>query len=149
MIPAYTFSETRVDQPTIYYTLLKEDRNFQMTFTHSIHLTEVLEAYNVQPSFAIRLKSMTYSDVAIGMPAHAEEGETLVYEDGMYTLFYDDKVLPNFTLFIGDVDYSLHFVYEKKRYDLKKELKRGKSYLFEVKKISLYEKMKGVELNGK
>lgn len=149
ILPAFTFLETRTDQPTLYYTLMEDNIHFQMTFTHSIHLSEVIEAYEVQPSYDIRLESMKYSDVAIGMPAHAEEGQTLIYEDGIYTLYYDDALLPNFTLFIGDVDYSLNFVYQEKQFDLKKELTRGKSFLFEVKKISLYEKMKGVELHGK
>jgi len=43
----------------------------------------------------------------------------------------------------------LSLKYGEKNFNLKKELIRGKSYLFEVKKLSLYEKMKGVKLNGR
>ena len=34
---------------------------------------------------------MEYSDVAIGMPGYAEEGQTLIYEDGKYTLIIMTK----------------------------------------------------------
>ena len=30
----------------------------------------------------IKLISMEYEDVAVGMPAHADEGQTLSYENG-------------------------------------------------------------------
>ncbi|PJO40618.1 DUF1850 domain-containing protein, partial [Lysinibacillus xylanilyticus] len=36
--------------------------------------------------------------------------------------------------------------YENYEYDLKKDLQRGKSYLFEVKRLSLYEQWKGVRM---
>ena len=132
----------------MYYLALEDESIFQIVFTHSIHLSDVIETYEVIDTYDIRLHSMVYSDVAIGMPSYAEEGQTLIYEDGTYTLYYDEAILPNFTLYIGDVDYALKFQYEDKAYDLKGNLSRGKSYLFEIKKVSLYNKMKGVELNG-
>lgn len=79
---------------------------------------------------------------------HAEDGQTLIYEDGVYTLSYDEAILQNFTLYIGDVDYKLQLQYMTNIIDLKEQLTRGKSYLFEVKKLSFYEKLKGVELYG-
>lgn len=146
---AFTFTETRNENPSLHYISLNDVKDFQIIFTHSIHLTDVIESYKVLDSKEIRLMSMKYSDVAIGMPSYAEEGQTLLYEDGIYTLQYNEAILPNFTLHIGDVDYRLNFVYGAKYFNLKEELVRGKSYLFEVKKLSLYEKMKGVKLNGR
>lgn len=145
---AFTFTETRNENPELYYISMNGETDFQIVFTHSIHLTDVIEKYRVLDSMDIRLLSMQYSDVAIGMPSYAEEGQTLQYEDGIYTLQYDEAILTSFTLHIGDVDYKLSFKYGARDFNLKKELVRGKSYLFEVKKLSLYEKMKGVELNG-
>ena len=132
----------------MYYLTLEDERRFQIVFTHSIHLSNVIETYEVMDTYDIRLNSMVYSDVAIGMPSYAEEGQTLIYEDGTYTLYYDEAILPDFSLYVGDVDYSLSFRYEEVDYDLKENLSRGKSYLFEIKKVSIYDKMKGVELNG-
>lgn len=132
----------------MYYAEVKEESRFQIIFTHSIHLTDVVETYEISPTYKIVPLSMSYSDVAIGMPGYAEEGQTLIYEDGIYTLHYEEMSLPNFTLYIGDVDYALQLLYRGKTYDLKENLQRGKSYLVEIKKISFYEKMKGVELHG-
>ena len=148
IFPVFSFTETRTEHPTIYYLALEDERRFQIIFTHSIHLSDVLETYEVMDTYDIRLHSMIYSDVAIGMPSYAEEGQTLIYEDEKYTLYYDEAVLPDFTLYIGDVDYALKFQYAEETYDLKRNLNRGNSYLFKIKKVSIYEKMKGVELNG-
>ncbi|MEK5215176.1 DUF1850 domain-containing protein [Psychrobacillus sp. FSL H8-0487] len=144
---AFTFTETRTEHPSIHFIPLEKKDHFQIIFTHTIHLTDVIENYRVLESNEIKLASMQYSDVAIGMPGYAEEGQTLSYENGVYTLKYDKAVLKDFILHIGDVDNKLDFHYNEKSFDLKEELDRGKSYEFKVKKISLFEKVKGVELN--
>jgi len=149
VFPAFTFKETRTENPTIHFIALGKKDSFQIIFTHTIHLTDVIENYRVLDSKEIQLVSMQYNDVAIGMPGYAEEGQTLSYGNGVYTLKYDEAVLTYFILHIGDVDEKLDFQYNKKNFDLKKELERGKSYVFEVKKISLFEKVKGVKLNGR
>ncbi|MEO4053835.1 DUF1850 domain-containing protein [Solibacillus sp. CAU 1738] len=128
---------------------MNNEKFFQTKFTHSIHLTDVIESYELLPSRNIRLVSMEYEDVAIGMPGYAEEGQSLTYENGVYTLRSDDVILKDFTLYIGNVDYDLFFMYEGQVIDLKTELTKGKSYLFQAQKISFYEKMKGVKLNGR
>lgn len=144
---AFTFTETRTETPQLYYVTKENANQFQFIFTHSIHLSDVTEKYVVKDG-DIQLHSMEYSDVAIGMPGYAEEGERLEYEDGKYTLFYDNKTLEGFTIYIGDVDYSLRFLYGGSSYDLKKTLERGKSYHFEVRKLSLFDMLKGAKLNG-
>ena len=148
IFPVFSFTETRAEDPEMYYAALHKEKKFQFVFTHSIHLTDVTEAYEVLPTYHIRPVLMRYSDVAIGMPGHAEEGQTLIYEDGMYTMYYEEKSLPGFSIYIGDVAYDLSFLYDGQSYNLKKNLQRGKSYQFEIKKVSFYEKLKGVELHG-
>ena len=143
----FAFTETRSEHPNVHYIPMVKDKDFQITYTHSIHLSDVIESYKVTNNDQIQLKSMEYSDVAIGMPGHAEAGQTLIYEDGVYTLQYEKAILPDFALYIADIDYKLEFKYGFHNYDLKKELVRGKSYLFDVRKISLFEMMKGDKLN--
>lgn len=142
-----TFVETRSESPTIYYKQLEDSDEFQIIYTHSIHLTDVYENYVALPSNAIQLLSMEYSDVAIGMPGYAEEGQTLHYENGIYKLQYDDAKVNNFVLHIGNVDYRLDLQHKNETVELKKNLTRGKSYDVQIQKLSFYEKMKGVELN--
>lgn len=142
-----TFTETRVQKPVQHFLPLKDENEFQMIFTHSIHLTDVTESYKVLPTNELQLLAMEYTDVAIGMPGHAEEGQTLQYEDGVYTLQYNDAKLENFTLHIGNVDYKLNLQHRGKIIPLKKHLVRGKSYMVTIQKLSLYDKLKGVELD--
>lgn len=91
---------------------------------------------------------MQYEDLAIGLPGYAEEGETLSVNDGVYTLTYDDNVIDSFVMLIGNVDAELAFRYLGAELDLKKQLVRGKSYTFCVKKLSIYQLLKGVNMNG-
>lgn len=142
-----TFIETRTERPEQFFLPLKNEETFQLVFTHSIHLTDVIESYKVLPTDSFQLLAMEYTDVAIGMPGYAEEGQTLHYENGVYTLKYMDAQLKEFTLHIGDVDYKLNVLHKGKSIPLKEHLVRGKSYLVIIQSLSLYDKMKGVELN--
>lgn len=141
-----SFTETRTNNPQLFYINVSNETSFQFRFTHSIHRTDVLENYEITNSNKLQLVSMNYEDVSIGMPAYAEEGQTLTYKNGKYTLYYDNRFIDNFTLYVGDVDYDLFILYEGREYDLKKFLNRGSSYLFRVKSVSLYNKLKGVLL---
>jgi len=89
---------------------------------------------------------MEYESLAIGMPSYAEENQTLTERNGKYFLQFDYEVIGNFTIYIGDLDLDLVLDYEDYNYDLKKDLQRGKSYLFEVKRLSLYGQWKGVRM---
>lgn len=140
-----SFTETKTNNPQIYYIDVGKDKRFQIRFTHSIHLTDVLETYEVLDN-KFKIISMEYEDVAVGMPAYAEEGQRLTYNDGKYILYYEDSYLENFILYVGDINMDLFFYYSEKQYDLKKSLQRGSSYKIEVQNFSLYDKMKGVRI---
>lgn len=141
-----TFKETRVENPVLVYQPLQSGTDFDIVFTHSIHLTDVTESYRVLPTSELQLLAMQYTDVAIGMPSAAEQDQTLTYENGVYTLQYHDARLKDFTLHIGDVDYKLDLHYGGEIFALKQKLTRGKSYVLQIQKLSLYQKMKGVAL---
>ncbi|MFJ7936207.1 DUF1850 domain-containing protein [Sporosarcina sp. NPDC096371] len=149
MKEAFTFTEQRTEDPEMYYIPLKSDRGFQIRYVHSIHLTDVFENYEVTVDHKIKLLSMQYENLAIGLPGSAEEeGESFSFKDGVYTLTYDDKVIDSFVLFIGDVDAELAFRYLGNEINLKQQLERGKSYAFRVTKLSYYQMLKGGNLNG-
>lgn len=144
----FTFTEYRTDHPKTYYVKMKEDKDFQIRYVHSIFLTNVFESYRVTGENAIRLLSMQYEDVGIGLPGYAEEGETLSVKDGVYTLTYKHNIIQSFVIFVGDVNADLAFRYSGLEVDLKKYLTRGNSYTFSVQNLSLYQMMKGVNMNG-
>lgn len=145
-VTVFSFEETRTDKPTTYYLRMKDEKDFSMVFTHTIHLTDVVENYRALADHSIQLVSMQYSDVAIGMPAYAEDGQTLIYEDGLYTLRYNNKQLREFNLYIGAVDYELQLQYEAQRYNLKEQLQKGHSYTFSIERISIFEYLKGEKI---
>lgn len=145
---AFVFTETRSDNPAIHYIRQTEDDRFVIRYTHSIHLSDVIETYEVTGDRRIRLVQMEYEDLAIGLPGHGEEGETFTAEDGRYTLEYENRVIDSFVLFVADIDTDLEFRYDGRDYNLKKLLERGSSYRFELRKLSLLELMRGVKMNG-
>ena len=146
---AFTFTEHRTDHPKRFFLPLTNVDEFQIRYVHSIHLTDVVEAYEVMDGVKIRLLSMTYENLGIGLPGYAAEGETLALKDGMYALTYDDKVIEEFTLYIGSVDAELAFRYDGNEIDLKIFFDKGKSYIFCVTKLSFYQMLKGADLNVK
>src|SRR5699024_8586660 len=50
----------------------------------SIHLTDVVEIYEVTADHRMKQSEIIFEQFGIGMPSNAEEGETFVYEDGKY-----------------------------------------------------------------
>ena len=146
---AFTFTEHRTESPKLFYIPVESDNSFQIRYVHSIHLTDVIESYEITVDQKIRLVSMQYEDLAIGLPGYAEEGETLSVNNGVYTLTYNDNVIDSFVMLIGNVDAELAFRYLGNEFDLKKQLVRGKSYTFCMKKLSIYQILKGVNMNGK
>ena len=65
-----------------YLPFKQQEKTFQLKYTHSIHLSDVIESYKVSASEEIRLYELQYEDFAIGMPANAEAGKDLRQETG-------------------------------------------------------------------
>lgn len=148
MKEALLFTETRVENGEMFYVMMEEEKQFEIRYVHSIHLTDVLEFYEVTMDERIRMLSMSYENLSIGLPGEAGEGETLELKDGVYTLTYNDRVIDSFRLHIGRVDADLALRYMGIEIDLKKYLEKGKSYEFKVHKMTYYQLLKGEKLNG-
>lgn len=144
-----SFTETNTKNGEVFYIPITKDEKFEIRYVHSIHLTDVVESYEMTEDLKIRLLAMSYENLSIGLPGEAGEGETLELKDGVYTLTYKDQVIDSFRLHIGRVDADLAVRYEGVEIDLKKNLEKGKSYEFKVQKMTYYQLMKGEKLNGK
>lgn len=142
--PVFSFEETRTEHGQVFYIPFNEKQpEFQFVYTHSIHLSDVIENFEVTEDKMIRALSMEYEDLAIGMPGNAEEGQALTIENGKYILSYEANYMQSFTMHISNISSKQFFYYEDKEYDLKKALKKGSSYLFTLKKISIFHWWKG------
>lgn len=128
------------------YSLLTQPR-FQIKYTHSIHLSDVIESFIVLPDNTLKMVELEYEDFNIGMPSNAGEGETFVEKDGKYFIKNMDRRLPEFRILIGDIDAGLSVIKNGKEYDLKKTLVRGNTYTFRVQRLSFFQQLKGVDID--
>ncbi|RLQ92951.1 DUF1850 domain-containing protein [Planomicrobium sp. Y74] len=128
------------------YSLLTQPR-FQIKYTHSIHLSEVIESFEVLPDNTLKMTELEYEDFNIGMPSNAGEGEVFVEKDGKYFIKNMDRRIPEFSILIGDVDAGLSLIKDGKEYDLKKTLARGKTYTFRIQRLSFFQQLKGVNID--
>lgn len=143
------FTETRTENGETFYMSMDREKQFEIRYVHSIHLTDVVELYEATEDCFIRMLSMSYENLSIGLPGGAGEGEVLELKDGVYTLTYRDRVIEAFRLHIGRVDADLALRYKGAEIDLKKHLEKGKTYEFKVHKMTVYQLMKGEKLDGK
>ena len=141
----YVFIDNETDKLAAYVPV--ESRFFQIIYTHSIHLSEVIESYKVVDGNILMMTELEYEDFNIGMPSNAGEGETFVEQDGKYFIKNMTREIPEFRLFVGDVDAGLSFSTSGQQMDLKKTLVRGKSYTFRVERLSLFQLREGVRID--
>ena len=128
------------------YSLLTQS-HFKIKYTHSIHLSDVIESFEVLPDNTLKMIELEYEDFNIGMPSNAGEGEVFVEKDGKYFIKNMDRQLPEFRILIGDVDAGLSLIKNGNEYDLKKTLVRGKTYTFRVQRLSYFQQLKGVNID--
>ncbi|RNF38495.1 DUF1850 domain-containing protein [Planococcus salinus] len=140
----YVFIDSETDRLTAFAPLV--DTAFQIKYTHSIHLSNVLESYRVLEDNTLMATEVEYEDFNIGMPSNAGEGERFVEKDGSYFIKNMTTELPEFRLLVGDVDAGLSFIVDGKEIDLKKTLDRGKTYTFRVQRLSFFQQLEGVNL---
>ncbi len=121
----FAFTETRINDPVVQYLPLSTEDTFEIRYTHSIYKTDVLEHYKCVGGTNIQMLGMEYESLAIGMPSYAEKNQTLTKRSGKYYLQFDNEVIENFTIYIGNLDLDLVFDYDNYEYDLKKDLQKG------------------------
>ncbi|MDJ0330627.1 DUF1850 domain-containing protein [Planococcus sp. S3-L1] len=141
----YVFIDNETEEVAAYVPVVSP--YFQLIYTHSIHLSEVIESYKVVSDNRIMMTELEYEDFNIGMPSNAGEGETFVEKDGKYFIKNMTKEIPEFRLFVGDVDANLSFKTKGHQMDLKRTLERGQSYTFRVEHLSLFQLRKGVRID--
>src|SRR5699024_4124521 len=67
-------------------------------FKHSIHLTDVVEKYEVLSDDTIKQYEFVFEDFGIGMPSKAGEGERFVSEDGKYYIKDMNRIFPSMNI---------------------------------------------------
>src|SRR5690606_29367480 len=128
---------------------IEEGDSFQIIFTHSIHLTDVVEIYEVLPDHSIRQNGMIYEHYGIGMPSNAAEEGTIEYEDGKIHIKDMNRVFPFINLRNGKTvprhrlvwgDQNQHMVWFIDYFE------PGARFTIKIDNLSLWQLLKGVKI---
>lgn len=138
--------EPRDSALRLAYIPVEDEAYFKIKYTHSIHLTDVVESYKVLPNHKIQQYELMYQDFAIGMPSDSMEGETFVQKDGKYYIKNMKRVFPSFYIRIGQVRANHRLIYHKKEYPLARVIKPGASVKIEIRKLNFFQQLKGVNI---
>ncbi|MGD6968244.1 DUF1850 domain-containing protein [Rossellomorea vietnamensis] len=126
-----------------------EEREFSILYTHSIHLSDVLETYKADEESNIVQTTLVYEDTAIGMPGGAAGEEVFERtEGGKYKISNMNRTFPHIDISIGQVAANHRFIYNEKVYRLADYFEEGTLIRMSVQKQSLFQLWKGVILNG-
>jgi hypothetical protein len=133
-------------QEELAYIPIKDETLFQIKYTHSIHLSDVIESFKITPANLIQLYELMYEDFAIGMPANAEEGETFEQRGGAYYIKNMKREFPFFHLRIGQVRANHKVIFKNIEYPLNRSIKPGTSVKVEIRKLNFLKLWKGVNI---
>jgi hypothetical protein len=128
------------------YILVKDESQFQIKYTHSIHLSDVVESYKITLDERIQQYELMYEDFAIGMPSNAEKGETFEQINGAYYIKNMKRNFPFFHLRIGQVRANHTVIFKNKEYPLSRSIKPGTSVKVEIRKLNFFKQWKGVNI---
>lgn len=142
---ALVFEYQNTGKVLAYIPLIKE-QTFKIKYTHSIHLSDVLESYHITKDGDIRQYELMFEDFAIGMPSGANEGEIFEKKDGKYYIKNMNIVFPHFDLRIGQVIANHTVIFKEKEYPLTNYIKPGTWVRVHVMKLSYIQQLKGVNI---
>jgi len=132
------------------YLPVAHGEKFDIIFTHSIHLTDVVEKYEITDDNEIKQYEIIYEEFGIGMPSNALEGETFVHEDDKYHVKDLNNVFPTMNIRNGKTvsehrlvweDDTHHQVYFNDFFD------PGAWFKVKVERLPLWQTWKGVKIH--
>lgn len=138
--------EIQKTEEILAYLPIKQDDSFKIKYTHSIHLSNVVESYKLTKNDEIMQYELMYEDFAIGMPANSAEGEVFEEKDGKYFIKNMKRTFPSFDLRVGKVRANHTLIYKEKEFPLSNSITPGTSVHILVKRINLLQMMKGVDI---
>lgn len=133
------------------YLPIQIDDTFHIIFTHSIHLTDVVEKYRVRSDYTIEEYEFVFEDFGIGMPSNAEKGERFITEDGKYYIKDMERVFPLLKIRNGKVVSEHRLVWGNKNEHqvyFNEYFKPGEYLTVKIDKLSLWQLLKGVKISN-
>ena len=129
-------------QKLLGYAPVKTGQAFDMKYIHSIHLTPVYESYYVSDHDIIQYQ-LSYEEYGIGMPSHAEEGETFTEQNGRFIISGMNRVFPQIDIRVAQVTESQMVTLNNKSFYLTSLAEPGTWIRIQVQKLSRWKLLKG------
>ena len=142
-IIAFTYEDK--DEILAFLPIKSED-TFRIKYTHSIHLSDVVETYSASEK-EITLKELSYKDFAVGMPSNAEGDEVFDVKNGTYYITNMNRHFPYIDLRLGQVRADHRMIYKDHTYTLSNFITPGTWIRISPQKISYWEQLKGVNIS--
>lgn len=148
MTEALVFEYKNTDK-ILAYIPLKKEQTFKIKYTHSIHLSDVVESYKFNKDGHIQQFELSFEDFAIGMPSEAAEGEVFEEKDGIYYIKNMNRVFPHFDLRIGRVKANHTVIFDDIEYPLSTYIEPGTWVRIKFSKLNFIQQMKGEDILDK
>lgn len=132
------------------YLPMESQDTFQIIFTHSIHLTDVVEKYVVLDNQDIQQYEIVYEEFGIGMPSNAQGDEEFVHEDGKYHIKNMENIFPEIKLRNGKTVSEHRLVWgPDNEYitEFNDYFEPGAWFTIKIDKLSLWQMIKGVRIH--
>lgn len=132
------------------YLPINSGESFQIIFTHSIHLSDVIEKYRVTKDNKIEQYEIVFEEFGIGMPSNAEEGQKFVYEDGKYHVKNLNNIFPYMNIRNGRTVSKHRLVWgenEQHKVWFNEYFAPGDWFTVKVEDLTLWQLMKGVKIH--
>ena len=145
---AVVFYEQKTGEIAAYLPVETGD-TFQIIFTHSIHLTDVVEKYRVTEDNEIVQYEIIFEEFGIGMPNQAGEGEIFTYENGKYHIKNMNNRFPYLNIRNGKTVSRHRLVWgEEGEYQVwfNDYFLPGGYYTVKVENLTLWQASKGVKI---
>lgn len=143
---ALVFYYQNTDELTAYLPLNKQDE-FQFIFTHSIHLTDVVESYEILDDLTIQQNEIIYEEFGIGMPSNALDGEVFEYIDGKYHISNLNNVFEEIKIRNGKTVSNNRLGWKGEEIPFNDYFQPGDWFTVKVEYITWWKSMKGAKIN--
>ncbi|HEX6595093.1 MAG TPA: DUF1850 domain-containing protein [Bacillota bacterium] len=147
---ALSFYKQHTNHLEAYLSIRKGDC-FHITFTHSIHLTDVVEKYEVTEDKQIKQYEIVFEQFGIGMPANTEEaGEIFLYENGKYYIKNMNRLFPSIHLRNGKTVSNHRLIWGdrgEKIVSFNEYFDPGARLTLKIEKLSLWQRLKGEKID--
>ncbi|MBM7551154.1 DUF1850 domain-containing protein [Thalassobacillus pellis] len=125
---------------------IAEGDTFQLKYTHSIHLSEVIEEFKIKNDKLYPVK-LIYEDTAVGMPSNAGKREQFELRNGKYYITGLNGSHQSITLSVGEVRAAHKIVHDSRTYLLKEYVGAGTIVKIKPQHVSKWQLLGGVKVH--